>query len=205
MLSSLFILPISAGNGIDDNGKHYTLNLLGKDWNHGTSDITSYESDPAWGGNGHRIFVKLSGKTRIMLFESEDGFGVIDADGTDGKASFELPNPYDPEDTEFENPKYRVWIRVLSPKGSANMYTVAYDEDGLGWVPSTEIVELSGKTGKKSFTDVTKELTTIYADFGEGLVRYGLFDDELQGYAWDYDNNGLRHVQMRFYPVDETP
>jgi hypothetical protein len=46
-------------------------------------------------------------------------------------------------------------------------------------------------------------LTTLAADIdGDGLVeRVGIFDDALQGYFWDYDNQGLRLAQLRFYPI----
>jgi len=44
------------------------------------------------GSNGHRIFIDLSGSTKILL--SEGNFQVIDFNGTDGQASFALPaNP----------------------------------------------------------------------------------------------------------------
>jgi hypothetical protein len=41
----------------------------------------------------------------------------------------------------------------------------------------------------------------IEADLdGDGnLEKYPLFDEALEGYFWDYDNNGLKLVQMRFY------
>jgi hypothetical protein len=52
---------------------------------------------------------------------------------------------------------------------------------------------------------VTKELLFIYADIdGGGVKRYALFDDALEGYYWDYDNNGLKLLQLRFYEVPTT-
>lgn len=33
------------------------------------------------------------------------------------------------------------------------------------------------------------------------LVGAPLFDSSLEGYYWQYDNNGLRNLQMRFYEV----
>ncbi|MDX5423275.1 MAG: hypothetical protein LPK14_13540 [Hymenobacteraceae bacterium] len=29
---------------------------------------------------------------------------------------------------------------------------------------------------------------------------YPLFDEAMQGYFWDYDNDGLKLLQLRFYP-----
>ena len=55
-------------------------------------------------------------------------------------------------------------------------------------------------TSKSTFRNVSRELLYIYADIGDGLKLYPLFDEELQSYYWDYDNNGLKLAQLRFYP-----
>ncbi len=69
------------GNGAP-NGPHFNLNIVGVK-NAKTADMT--------GSNGHVIFVPLNGSTRINL--SEGDFQVLDANGTDGPAAFQLPNP----------------------------------------------------------------------------------------------------------------
>jgi hypothetical protein len=66
---------------------------------------------------------------------------------------------------------------------------------------------------KSTFTNVTAQLTTIVfrvwvdlnvntvQDEGEiYYVRVPIFDDALQGEYWDYDNAGLKNLQIRFYP-----
>jgi hypothetical protein len=70
-------------------------------------------------------------------------------------------------------------------------------------VCSSENVVLVRDSTRSKFTNKTKELTTLVADIdGDGLVeRVGIFDDRLYSYFWDYDNNGLRLAQLRFYPV----
>ena len=102
-----------------------------------------------------------------------------------------------------------MYIRVLGkPDGWADMWSGFTDENGTDWL-SLEVIELrqsGGKVNRQSppkFVDVTKELTTIYVDMdGDSIPeRYGLFDNALWEYFWDYDNHGLRHVQLRFYPV----
>ena len=80
---------------------------------------------------------------------------------------------------------------------------VIVDENGQEWI-STEVISLSRGGGKSSFEDVTKELTTAYVDTdGDGIPdkRIAIFDDAYEGYFWDYDNNGLKIVQLRFYPL----
>jgi hypothetical protein len=65
--------------------------------------------------------------------------------------------------------------------------------------------------GKSSFTNVTRELLYIYTDIdgdgdGDGTLEYvPLFDDALEGYFWDYDNNGLKVAQLRFYDCGTDP
>ena len=55
------------------------------------------------------------------------------------------------------------------------------------------------------FQDVTQELLTI--NTGTTLVgtctstTVGLFAPCLQNYFWNYDNHGLKLLQLRFYPV----
>ncbi len=84
------------------------------------------------------------------------------------------------------------------------MWSGFIDEYGNEWL-SLEVINLSRGKGKSSFEDVTKELTTIYVDMDADATpeRYKLFDEELWTYFWDYDNNGLRIVQLRFYPVQD--
>lgn len=200
------LVAVQGGNDNNGNGApsghHYTLNLLGKNWD---------KDESVMDNNGHRIFVGLGNdeqmvKTRIHLFEGD--FNVLDCDGTDGEAAFQLPEPDTVVvDGEVVSANYYVYIRVLGkPEGWAEMYSGFTDEYGGEWI-SLEKITL-GQTGQQvnrksppKFVDVTKELTTIYVDMdGNGVPeRYGLFDNELWSYFWDFDNNGLRHVQLRFY------
>ncbi|MEJ2540237.1 MAG: hypothetical protein P8188_09730 [Gemmatimonadota bacterium] len=65
------------------------------------------------------------------------------------------------------------------------------------------------KAGKSTFSNVTAELTTIVFEVEildeEGNVidtvevRVPIFDDALENEYWEYDNNGLRLLQVRFY------
>ena len=51
-------------------------------------------------------------------------------------------------------------------------------------------------------TELTKELTTMtFIDPATGSpVTVSIFDSALQDYFWNYQNNGLRLAQLRFYP-----
>jgi hypothetical protein len=70
-------------------------------------------------------------------------------------------------------------------------------------VCSTENVVLLRTKGQQKFTNVTRELTTLCWDTdGDDVcdTRLPLFDSALEGYFWNYSNNGLRLAQLRFYP-----
>ena len=108
---------------------------------------------------------------------------------------------------------YLVFVRALgTPGGNGTITTCVetFDEDGNEIdVCSTESVELGSSDRPAKFTNVTQELTTIvlevdiYNKDGELVgtkdVRYGLFEDDFGQYFWDYANEGIRLVQLRFY------
>jgi|ERR1041384_4660736 hypothetical protein len=181
-----------AGNGVP-SGPHYDLNIIGvpKDK---TADMT--------GDNGHRIFVPLDGNVKILL--TEGPFQVLDANGTDNTpAAFQLPNP---DSTNSGATLYSVYARALGkPGGKSFLVTCGLDSLGTQFC-STDTAFFVRSKGKQSFTNVSKELLYIYADInGDGIIdRVPLFDSSLQSYFWDYDNNGLKLLQLRFYDVSTT-
>jgi hypothetical protein len=190
------------GNGAP-SGAHYNLNIIGVPKNK-TADMI--------GNNGHRIFVKLWGKAKIWLGEGDD-FTVLDANGTDGNgAAFQLPNP-DPDNDGVT--AYSVFARALGKPGGSSTTTTCFeaDPDGDGLYDeycSTYSMVLVRNTGKSTFDNVSKELLYVYVDTdGDGDVeRYPIFDDVFndteENYFWDYDNQGLKLVQLRFYEIPTT-
>ncbi|KPL03084.1 MAG: hypothetical protein AMJ90_04170 [candidate division Zixibacteria bacterium SM23_73_2] len=182
------------GNGAP-SGPHYNLNIIGvpKDK---TADMT--------GNHGHRIFVKLEGKTKIWLGEGDD-FLVLDANGTDGNgAKFQLPDP-DPDDDLILS--YSVYARALGRPGGWSNTTTCFVDDNGDTICSVDTLTLVRTKGKSNFTNVSKELLTLYIDTdGDGVAdsRVGLFDQEIFQYFWDYDNHGLKLAQLRFYPIEDT-
>jgi hypothetical protein len=198
--------PGAPGNGAP-SGAHYNLNLIG---------VSSDKTADMTGASGHVIFVKLSGASKIWLCEAGvdagcegvDGFQVLDANGTDGNgALFALPNP-DPDGDGTT--VYSVFARALGTPGGHSLTTTCATgpgEDGvLGTADDEPIcslihLELTRDPGRSKFENVSKLLLYIYADVnGDGtLDRVPLFDDSLRGYVWDYDNTGLKLVQLRFY------
>ena len=182
-------LDKSSGNGFP-SGPHYNLNIIGVPKGK-TADMT--------GDEGHRIFVSLSGNSKIMLSPGDD-FSVLDANATDGPAAFQLPNP-DPDGDGVT--AYSVYARALgTPGGSTTMTTCAEDSLGNTYCSSDQLVLVRSK-GQSKAINVSRELLYIYVDLnGDGTPElYPLFDDALMNYFWSYDNNGCKLVQLRFYMI----
>lgn len=193
--SSISSSNLSTGNGAP-SGQHYNLNIIG---------VPKGKNPDFNGGNGRRIFVPLWGKTKILL--SEGAFDVIDANGTDGEAAFQLPEPDATDDGVTD---YSVYIRGLGkPGGSAKMYSCYWDQQTATEYCSTGeyVVNLTAHGNGGKFQNVTNQLLYIWADIdGDGDVdRTELFSDDLDTYYWYYDNSGLKLAQMRFYPGVGTP
>lgn len=190
------------GNGLP-SGPHYNLNLIG---------MEKGKNENMGCGNGDRIFVQLSktGRVSTKINLQEGDFGVIDCDGTDGEATFQLPNP-DPDNTGTT--EYSVYLRLRGkPGGDIIMQTCGEYVPVEGVYCSDLKVVESRETGhgKNKFNNVSAELLYIYAwvcveedDYGECVdweyMRVPLFAEDWQGFFWDYDNNGVRLAQLRFY------
>jgi len=180
----------AAGNGTA-SGPHYDLNIIG---------VPEDKNPDFSGGNDHRIFVDLTGKTRILLTKGD--FDVLDANGTDGEASFQLPEP-DAQDDNITD--YSVFIRGLGKTGGrATMQTCYLDQQTQEEVCNTgnAIANVTAQGDDNKFQNVTKQLMYVWADInGDGtLDRVELFSDPLDTYYWYYDNFGLKIAQLRFYP-----
>jgi hypothetical protein len=193
------VIPAYAGQGNAlPSGPHFNLNIIGVQHSKKAGDeVTGLTK-----GNGHRIFVPLTGNCKIML--TEGPFAVADYNCTDGIAQFYLPNP-DPNNDGVTD--YSVFARGLGGGGHATMQTCAYDDFGNlfcstnpGGTPYILTIEPK-KNGDNKFENVSRYLLYIYADIGDGYHRYPLFDDDLQDYFWDYNNFGLKLAQFRFYEV----
>jgi len=184
------------GNGAP-SGPHYNLNIVG---------VPSDKSPNFTGGNGGRIFVPLSGSVQIMLTEGD--FQVLDANGTDGTAQFQLPNPNDGSGELA----YSVWVRALGkPGGSASM-TTCFTETltNTTWCNAGSLaVGLNRLAGGQRFVDVSKKLLQVCANVSTDplvttLQLVPLFSPLGTNYFWQYDNTGLKLAQMRFYPLATT-
>jgi hypothetical protein len=190
-LRSLYAAPASntttfiTGNGAP-SGAHYNLSVIGVPKTK-TASISS----------GNRIFVPLDGNCKIGL--SMGDFSVLDGNCTDGQAAFQLPNP-DPSATGTF--VYSVWAKPLGkPGGTSTATTCATDPTTLEQVCSLNSLVSVRTTGKSTFVNASKDLLSIsvYLNGSTTPTTVSLFDSTLQDYFWNYDNNGLKNLQLRFY------
>ena len=181
------------GNGAP-SGAHYNLNI------HGVAKGGSVST----GSSGHDIFVPLQGPCKIAL--SPGDFQVLDPNCLDGSAGFQLPNPVDSTTTTSITTVYSVWARALAkPGGSSRTTTCAYDLTGTLVCSTGQYVMVqTRKSGQSVFSNVTADLLFISQCIDGKLTRTPLFDSTLKDYFWQYDNTGLKLLQLRFYQVPTT-
>jgi hypothetical protein len=211
----------TTGNGAP-SGAHYNLNIIGVD-NPKSTPMTGGDGHTIFVALGSK---KPAAPVESNIWLTQGAFQVCDANGFDpayacsgaqigrgqNGAVFQLPcNTLVPTDFGCVNgtvqEPYTVWARALGgPKGSATMTTCAYDDTGaLICNTGDNIVSLNRGHGKQTFQNVTTQLTTLQdVCFDLNTVPtcgdVSLFNNDLQDYVWQYQNNGLRLAQIRFYP-----
>jgi hypothetical protein len=217
VILALALAAPAFGGGINLSGPHFNLNIIGVE-----NPKTQLKLD------GHTIFVALNNQegTHSNIWLTPGPFDVCDGnaftqaydcngDPIPGKtgAVFQLPCDTDiPTDTGCDGgvlaKDYTVWVRALGkPGGSATITTCATAPDGSTVCNTGEFVVSLSAHSKKTFTNVTKELTTIQnACFLVNNVvtceDVSLFASGFEDFVWQYDNTGLRLAQLRFYLVD---
>ena len=214
------------GNGAP-SGTHYNLNIIGVPQDK-TADMTGsnghvifvqlFGGDSASSLNG-KDFNTISKTNKILLAPAPAGesFQVLDANATDSNgAQFQLPADV--------STTWTVWARALGkPGGNANMTTCATEDvvDPTTGATTQEVIcslatLTMTRTKNAKFQNVSSDLLFITllvdpatnADLATCLgvttatqVSLPLFNGCLQNYFWNYQNNGLKLLQLRFYPA----
>lgn len=207
-----FAQQSTTGNGAP-SGPHYNLNLIG---------VTNGKNPSLTGSDRHTIFVPLNTAaddpvpgTDIWL--TQGPFAVCDGNAFDAAtdcngtqiaklgAVFQLPcntNITTATGTTLvpcttgATASYDVWARTLgTPGGSSTLTTCATDPTGALVCSTNKAVFVRMKPNK--FTNVTDALTSLVDT--NTLQTVALFQGGFQGFFWDYDNNGNKLVQLRFY------
>lgn len=177
------------GNGAP-SGAHFTLNIHGVS----NSNGTSYS-----GNNKNDIFVPLTGRCTIDLAKGTP-FEVLQPDCTKHvNAEFQLPTPC--TTTTCTTYAYQVWVRALTPKGTATMRTCFTTlTTGTTFCNTTIVVLKKSRT----FSNVTDTLLSVCETVTGTLQNEPIFSTSNKTYFWQYTNHGLRLAQFRFYPITQA-
>jgi len=200
-------LLAQTGNGAP-SGAHFELGIIG---------VSDPKTQPLTGSNRHTIFVGLGANkkggdviTNIYLTQGPftvcDGNGFTPATACDGSpvagagngAVFQLPcntstNTACPAGA---SQAYTIWARALGTPGGMSVVTTCGTTDlGVVVCSTTSEVFVRG-SGQQKFKNVTTELTTIDTTLGP----IALFATGFENFFWQYDNFGLKLLQVRFYP-----
>lgn len=218
------------GNGAP-SGTHFNLNIIGvpKDK---TASMTNNDGHRIFVQlNGGEDASSLSGKdfnqltrtNKIFLQPAPAGesFQVLDANATDSNgALFQLPVDV--------STSWTVWARALGKPGGKSLTTTCATvsvTDPVTGVTTQEVVcsldtLTMTRTKSAKFQNVSADLlfisimvdpttnTTLASCLGVTTatqVTVSLFNGCLQNYFWNYDNLGLKLLQLRFYPAGAIP
>jgi hypothetical protein len=197
--------PVFAQVGQGLSGPHYNLTIIGVS-NPKKVDMTDTSR--------HTLFVPLSGSTKIS-YVAGDTFQVVDGNCTDSSGcTIEVPSEVG------SNLCYNVYAVGLGKPGGSSIVTAECLFDGtlVGGETCTEAL-LQGsfevdRTNGGSNKPLRHNISNVFratgcldldisGDCNTGDVQFTnawIFNiDQLLSYWWDYNNTGLRNMQVRFY------
>jgi hypothetical protein len=205
-MTTVFSGPASAQVGKGLSGAHYTLNIIGV-----SHDKTATLED----SNRHTIFVPLQSGGDVpravkIFYVAGDHFEVLDGNATDGEATIMVPS--DP----LGDLSYDVYAWGLGKPNGNNAVVNAecvFDNETLGSCTDTllmssfTVTRPKGQPKRVDITNVFRATGCIdvnlsgVCDTGDlGFKNVWVFNiPNLETYFWDYDNNGLKLMQVRFY------
>jgi len=207
LLGVALTAPAFAQVGQGLSGPHYNLNIIG---------VPKDKTAPMTNSDRHTIFVPLQsggdvGRFIKIFYVPGTTFQVIDGNCTDGECSIEVPS------AAASDLCYDVYaVGLGKPKGGAILNaSCAFADPLVGGGTCTDAL-LTGsfqvdRPGKKpqrqNISDLFRASGCLDVDLS-GTCNTGdlqftnvwIFNVAgLLSYFWDYDNNGLRLMQVRFY------
>ena len=195
------------GNGFP-SGPHYELGLIGR-----PTDYTGGGTDNS---NRHNIFIPLDtsgyvdGKIKIYMTQGSD-FEVVDGDATDGEADLQIGPGY-----------YAIFARALGKPTKSNEpnRVISIDAYFTYWVDNGMLSDAiwmgNVELERSKRRPVTKEISRLFYFTGDltymedgNEVEYHFTNEwvfdipYLEDYWWDLANQGVKRLEIRFYPVPE--
>lgn len=211
VLAALTIaVPAFAQVGRGLSGPHYNLNIIG---------VPHDKTAPMNNADRHTLFVPLQsggdvGRQIRITYVAGDDFGIIDGNCTDDNACTIMV----PSNPGFADPCYNVYaVGLGKPNGVAVVNAeCALDAPLVDGASCTDALLLNSFTLKRTNDGGNKpkrvDITDIFRASGcldlgaDGtcdtpFANLWIFNiPQLLDYFWDYDNNGLKLMQLRFYP-----
>jgi hypothetical protein len=217
-LAFALAVPTFAQVGKGLSGAHWNLNIIGVPKDKTVPTMTD--------SNRHVIFVPLQSgadvtrQVKIYYIRGED-FRVLEGNATnDNEATVQVPYEFCPDlDTGCEELlSFDVYAVGLGQPHRSAIVTAecTYSLDVVGSATTCEetlkmgsfsVDRVKGNPKPVNITDVFRATGCLDVD-GSGSCNTGdlqfsnlwIFNiPELQEYMWDYDNNGLKLMQIRFY------
>ena len=223
-----FVLPAYAAfhGGIPDNGKHWQVNIIGVPKNKKVDMDNSNRRTlfVPLDKNGNAAPVKIN-YTSVCQSSSltTNEFAVLDGNGTDGEATIQVPcELIDMDQGGSDFLSYNVYAVALGKPGK---YAIV--EAHCTWKESYDVIPddcdesllmgsfTVGRSKGKGSKDKVTNITNIFRSSGcldvggvAGVCDSGdiVFNNVwifnlpmLESYYWDYDTNGLKLMQVRFY------
>jgi hypothetical protein len=204
---TLAAAPAFAQVGKGLSGPHYNLSVIGVSQPKNT-DMTNTD--------GHSLFVPLTGSTKIY-YVAGDTFQVLDRNCTDaGGCTIEVPSEIGGDLC------YNVYAVGLGKPGGGSIVTAecAFDGALVGGGTCTDVLLQGGfevkRTNNGSNRPQRQDISGVFRATGcldlntDGMCNTGdvefknawIFNiEQLLSYWWDYDNTGLKNMQVRFYPT----
>lgn len=215
------------GNGFP-SGRHYTLNIIGVPHDKEVPDMTGSHRHAVFVPLNSGGDVERRVKINYTINRDDNSFQVLDGNATDdNKAVIQVPYEFCDDLVEgcTNLLSYMVFARGLGKPGPDTGATVnaeceytlsVFDPDGTLELTCEDTLLLGGfEVVRPKKKPITQDITDIFRvsgcfDFdGSGACDSSQdieFNDlwifnieQLLSYGWDYDNNGLKLMQVRFY------
>jgi hypothetical protein len=220
MTVSAFAIKLEDGTKL--TGEHYNLNIIGVKEK---EDIEGDGYKNVGDSSGHTLFVPIEGGTKIYMTQGAE-FDVADRDGTDGRAEFVIGPGYylvcarplgKPGDQEYDiyvNVAAKGKFAIKDEYGDPIVWLVDDQGNVIILLGAVDISRVKGKPETKDINSLFYVSVDLYLPGADPTVddpyatytNEWVFDiPELVEYFWEYTNNNLKLLQVRFYPVDSNP
>ena len=211
------------------NGTHFTLNIHGVKDKQAAMDAANANgrgnnTGECWEGSCP-IDAEVTNRKNKILLQSGADFAVLDANATDSDGTlFQLPQKREQDvrrlcsRTRQAEPGRSGRTREADDVRhgcSGSRWDRRYDDEYEEVLCSLDNYVAFRDKGKPRAELVTDELlylevnidaaatvtlsTCLAAEYGTGVQEVPLFDSCFESFFWDYDNNGLRLLQLRFH------